>query len=84
MKILTLKKSVDPSQRNDTQKLILVDLVDDEDLRPQTDPPTLTMRDLKKWKELFTHLDRYCLIITLLYIGFGNRIYLNIFNVITN
>ncbi len=30
-------KSVDPSQQNDTQKLILVDLVDDdEDPGPQT------------------------------------------------
>ena len=47
--------------RNELTQLILVDPVDDEDeeIRPRTsDPPTLTMRDLKKRKELFTHLDR--------------------------
>jgi hypothetical protein len=31
--------------------LILGDPVDDEEDRPQTDPP-MTMRDLKKWEEL--------------------------------
>ena len=35
-------------------QLILVDLIDDEDLRPQTDPPTLTMRDLKE-RKIITH-----------------------------
>jgi hypothetical protein len=73
LKILT-EKSVDPSQRNDTQKLILVDLVEvDEDPGPQTsDPPTLTMRS-KETEELLTLIRSLLFsIITLLYIGFGN------------
>jgi hypothetical protein len=41
-------------------KLILVDLVDDEEVVELLQ--RLTMRDLKKRKELFTHLDRYCFI----------------------
>ena len=70
MKKLT-EKSVDPSQRNDTQKLILVDLVEvDEDPGPQTsDPPTLTMRS-KETEELLTLIRSLLFsIITLLYIG---------------
>ena len=42
------------TQRNDTQKLILVDLVDDEDPGPQTSDLQLTMRDLKK-RKIITH-----------------------------
>jgi len=38
LKILTENSPI-RTQRNDTQKLILVDLVEVEDLRPQTDPP---------------------------------------------
>jgi hypothetical protein len=48
----------------------LVDPVDDdEDLVPQTSDFQLTMRDLKKRKELFTHLDRLIITFILLYIG---------------
>jgi hypothetical protein len=38
-----------------THKLILVDLVDDEDPGPQTSDLQLTMRDLKK-RKIITHL----------------------------
>jgi hypothetical protein len=53
---IIVEKSVDPSQRNDTQ-------TDPgwsgrgwwRDPCPRTDPPTLTMRDLKKRKNINTH-----------------------------
>ncbi len=52
VKILTLKKSVDPSQRNDTQKLILVDLVEVDEVEELLQ--RLTMRDLKKRKNYYS------------------------------
>jgi hypothetical protein len=51
------------------------DLVDDEDLRPQTDLQRLTMRDLKKWKNINTHpIVIVLLIITLYYFTLASAI----------
>jgi hypothetical protein len=76
LKILTLKKSVDPSQRNDTRfKLILVDLVDDEEeIVHKLILQTIDNARSKETEELFTHLDRSIITFISLYIGFGNRI----------
>jgi hypothetical protein len=74
------------TQRNDTQKLILVDLVDDdEDPGPQTSDLQLTMRDLKK-RKIITHpivivIDHHFIDFTLAGLVL---ICLNIFNVITD
>ncbi len=60
---IDFEKSVDPSQQNDTQKLILVDLVDDEEVVELLQ--RLTMRDLKKRKELLTLIRSIITFITL-------------------
>jgi hypothetical protein len=74
LKILALKKSVDPSQRNDTRfKLILVDPVEDEDVEDSSRDWSSNFDNVRsKEKKDYHSSDRSIITFILLYIGFGN------------
>jgi hypothetical protein len=84
----TKKSGLVRTQRTNDDQLILVDPVEDEDVEDSStdwSSKLLTMRSKEK-KECYSHCYSLILIesiITLLF-GYGNRIYSNIFIVITD